>query len=297
MRDAVPAASPVLSTAYTEQYYLTAVEGHREFRETNGHTLSPRLERALKLARLRPGSRVLDIACGRGEVVLQSALRGARAFGIDYAEAAMRLAARSMRGSGTSARAGLGMMDATALAFRPGTFDVALMLDFVEHVHQPQLEAAFDEVHRALKPGGRLIIHTSPNRLFEEVIWPRYVIKVHGFVLDAGKKWLGLGEGLFLNEIMLPLDPDPAKGDYERTLHVNPQWPGELRRTLRAHNFRVRKLDFADPARGPFFNRRLYWHNVLVKLLDAARFLRPASRLPPLDRLFSNHIWVVAERP
>src|SRR3972149_6515269 len=178
--------APIAPDAYTEEYFRSGVEGHGAFAESAGRTLSARLRRALELADPRPGQRVLDIAGGRGEMVLQSALRGASAVGIDYAQAAMSFARRSLE-SESGARAGLARMDATRLAFRPETFDLALMLDFVEHVPQPELEQSFGEVARALKPGGRLIIHTSPNRVFEDVVYRHYVRNVHRLGLGGGR--------------------------------------------------------------------------------------------------------------
>lgn len=289
------ATKPVAPEAYSEEYFRTSVEGYGEFETSGGRQLSPRLRRALELAAPRPGQRVLDIACGRGEVVLQSALRGAYAVGIDYAQAAVALARRSLDRDDHAVRAAIARMDATQLAFAAETFDVALMLDFVEHVHQPELEPALVEVRRALRPGGRLIIHTSPNRVFEDVVYRHYVRNVHRALL-GGARALRLDGGRFFNKIVLPADPLPPHDEYERQLHVNPQSAGSLCTALRRSGFRVRRVDFWEPPRGRFFPAELRWHNVGLALLDAVRFLRPVSRFPPLNRLFSNHIWVVAER-
>jgi SAM-dependent methyltransferase len=190
----------------------------------------------------------------------------------------------------------LARMDDTQLALASASFDAALMLDFVEHVYQPDLEAAFREVRRVLKPGGRLVIHTSPNRVFEEGLYRNYVTKVHEFVLNAGKNWLGLERGLFLNEITLPVKPQPLVSHYELELHVNPQDGHSLRRALVACGFRVRQVAHYQPRGAPFFPKELFWHNVMMKALDLVRFFYPWGRLPPLDQFFSNHIWVVAER-
>ncbi len=282
--------------AYTEEYFRCAVEGHKEFARSGGRSVSARLRRALALADPKPRERVLDIACGRGEVVLQSALRVADAVGIDYAAAALTVARTSLDGATATGRMVLARMDATRLALAAASFDAALMLDFVEHVYQPDLEAAFQEVRRVLKPGGRLIIHTSPNRVFEQGLYRNYVTKVHEFVLNAGKNWLGLERGLFLNEITLPVKPQPLVSHYELELHVNPQDGRSLRRALVANGFRVRNVAHYQPSAPPFFARNLYWHNALMTVLDAVRFFYPFGRLPPLDQFFSNHIWVVAER-
>jgi len=142
MKEAEEAGARIRPEAYSEEYYLTSAEGHEEFAASAGRRLSPRLARALELANPRLGERVLDIACGRGEVVLQSASRGAYALGIDYAQAALGLARQSLSGAGPGLRAGLARMDATQAALRSESFDLALMLDFVEHVYQPELERA-----------------------------------------------------------------------------------------------------------------------------------------------------------
>ena len=67
--------------AYTEEYFRTSVEGFAEFAASGGRRLSSRMARALDLVAPRAGQRVLDIACGRGEIVLQAAMRGADGVG------------------------------------------------------------------------------------------------------------------------------------------------------------------------------------------------------------------------
>ena len=56
------------------------------------------------------------------------------------------------------------------------------------------------------------------------------------------------------------------------------------------------RVDRWGPPAGDFFDASLRWHNLGVKAVDVVRFLRPASRFAPLNRFFSNHIWVVAGR-
>lgn len=288
----VETVSAIDPSAYTGDYFLTSVEGHGEFRASNGRRVSPRLARALELAHLQRGERVLDIGCGRGEVVLQSALRGAVAFGVDYADAALQIARGALLANGE--RAGLARMDATGLALRPSMADVAFMLDFVEHLYQPDLERTFAELHRTLRPGGRLIIHTSPNRTFEEITYPRYVRNVHRATLAVAR--LFRLRGRVFNEIVLPTAAEPPRDEFERRLHVNPQSAASLRRALERAGFRVRRIDYWQPPHAPFFEARYRWDNLVLRAIDAVRFLRPFSLVHPLDRWFSNHIWVVAER-
>lgn len=280
---------------YTEEYYLKSCEGFDLFTKSGGTRLSPRLEHALGLAAIRPGQHVLDIACGRGEVVLHASLRGAHAVGIDYSAPAAALAGRLLRASAEKTRspASAARMDATRLAFPARAFDTVFMLDFVEHVYPEELERVFDETLRVLKPSGRLIIHTSPNRTFESVVYPRYVRQVHRLALALARRF-GYRDGL-INPLMLPTDPEPPHDDYERRLHVNEQTAQGLREALGGRGFQSLKTSFWEPPAGSLFSdKRL---QLELRLLDFIRFLRPPSRFWPLNRLFSNHIWIVARRP
>lgn len=285
----------VNASEYTETYFLTSCEGYERFAASGGQSLGPRFRRALELARIAAGERVLDVGCGRGETVAGAALLGAQAVGVDYAPAAVRLAESALGAlpDAVRSRASVHQTDATALGFGSGTFDIVFMLDLVEHLYPAQLDRALDEALRVLRGSGRLVIHTSPNALFEQVVYPRYVRHVHRAVLAVSGA-LGLDDGV-LNATMLPTAPEFPHGDFDRRLHVNAHSPEELAALVRGHGFRVRRLDFWEPPAAPIFaSRRL---NLEVKLLDLIRYLRPLSLYPPLNRWFCNHIWLVAERP
>jgi len=81
---------------YTGDYYLTNCHGFEDFVLSHGRKVGPRFIKALSLAGELRGRRVLDVGCGRGELVIQSSLRGADAYGIDYAQAAVDIAARAL---------------------------------------------------------------------------------------------------------------------------------------------------------------------------------------------------------
>ena len=285
------AEGPAIDAAqYDEAYFLCASEGYREFAASQGRRLGPRFLRALSLAEVQPGQRVLDVGCGRGELVIHSALRGARAVGIDYSETAVAIAqgALASHPADVRQRASFALMDARRLAFADASFDTALITDVVEHLAPAELAAALAEARRVLRPGGRLVVHTSPNRLLLDRVYPAYTRRVHQ-ALAVACRLLRYRDAVFSPD--LPVARQFPRTDYERRLHINEQTGDSLRATLEGAGFRVERLLYWEPAAYP---TRL---SLRLRLLDFLRYLRPLSYFPPLDRYFCNHIWAVARRP
>ena len=119
--------------------------------------LSPAQDRLIELAALRPGEKVLDVACGTGLVTF----RAARIVGpsgsvtaTDISDAmvqhVMREAERRTAPNVVATR-----MGAESLEFADATFDVALCALGLMYVPDPV--AALKEMLRTLKPGGRTV--------------------------------------------------------------------------------------------------------------------------------------------
>ena len=86
---------PVPSSEYTHEYYRNACQGYSEFNTSKGRNLPARLDIPLKLANLQPGMLVIDVGCGRGEIIAQAGLRGAWAWGGDYSIEAVKNSQRN----------------------------------------------------------------------------------------------------------------------------------------------------------------------------------------------------------
>jgi cyclopropane fatty-acyl-phospholipid synthase-like methyltransferase len=170
---------------YTEEYFLTACEGYEEWIATEGDHLSRRLAEAFEVATVGPGMQILDVGCGRGEIIRHCARLGADAFGIDYAPVAVRMTHDLIvddSGAVPPGQMGVARADAKRLPFPDAAFDRVLLFDVVEHLYPWELHEAFVECRRVLKADGRLIIHTAPNRWYDQYAYPmvRFVRTVMG---------------------------------------------------------------------------------------------------------------------
>ncbi len=215
---------PVPSTLYTEEYFRTACEGYDEFNASEGEHLSRRLAAAFKLAEITPGMAVLDVGCGRGEILRHCVKLGANAFGIDYAEVAVNMSQQVIEGidGKTPGKTGVAQADAKKLPFPTGAFDRVLMFDVVEHLYPWELHSAMLEVHRVLKPDGLFVIHTAPN-----VWYDRYAYPVVRFV----RKLMGQGE-------KYPKDPRQFLVDVNQHVHVNEQSQWSMTQALKKAGFK-----------------------------------------------------------
>jgi ubiquinone/menaquinone biosynthesis C-methylase UbiE len=289
-----PTGDSVPPDVYDSRYFFGSCEGYKEFRESGGRKLGARFQKALELAQIQPDERVLDIGCGRGELVVHAAMRGAYAVGIDYAEGAVRIAEEALAGYPPEIRdrADVRQMNARALDFADESFDLAFMSDVVEHLYPRELEEAVRDTWRVLRPGGRLIVHTCPNRLLYEVTYPIYIRNVHRVVCRVAEiahyQSYVIGPNLSVGR-------EFPRTDDERRVHVNEQTADGLARLLVDCGFGVKKTEYWEiPHQLPYMSRRM---TIELMLLDSIRYLRPLSFVWPLNRLFANHIWIIAEKP
>ncbi|MBA4330250.1 MAG: dimethylmenaquinone methyltransferase [Polaromonas sp.] len=120
--------------------------------------LAPAQAGLLALAALKPGDKVLDVACGTGLVSLQAARDvgpQGRVVGVDLSGQMVEAATRRATGCGL-ANVDFARMDGEALAMPDEGFDAALCA--LGLMYMPEPAQALREMRRALRPGGRMAV-------------------------------------------------------------------------------------------------------------------------------------------
>jgi len=260
---------PIDPAAYSEEYFLTECDGYKEYLISEGTSLSQRLWTLWRFLHVSPGMRVLDIGCGRGEMIVQCGLNGISAVGVDYSPAGLGLAQRAI----TRIDDGdwdvwecpnLSLGNAKNLPFKHSAFDRVIMSDIVEHLYPDELRVVLAEVYRVLVPGGELLIHTMPNLWYYRYGYPlfRLVQRFQGVRLPADSR-------------------DRIEFSH---VHVNEQTPRALRGTLRESPFshwRVWLYDYRDYSRyGPMMKRSM----------------RLLTGLPVIKQVFCDDIFALVRK-
>lgn len=101
---------------------------------------------------LQPGTKVLDVACGTGNLALPAARIGAQVTGVDIAPNLVEQARENAKQMGLSAQFDEG--DAEALPYDEASFDSVITMFGAMFAPRPELVAS--ELKRVCRPGGSI---------------------------------------------------------------------------------------------------------------------------------------------
>jgi arsenite methyltransferase len=118
-------------------------------------------QRRRTIDRLHPrsGERLLDLGCGPGYLAVELAEaigESGRVLAVDPSEAMLVIAREEVAARDLGGRVTVVQGTADALPVDDGALDGVVVVQVLEHV--PDVAAALGEIHRALRPGGRLVV-------------------------------------------------------------------------------------------------------------------------------------------
>ena len=162
----------------TMNYSSAWFEGNRS--AAMGPAQDAKVRRALRLAGVQPGDRVLELGCGWGALAQMAAVEfGASVTGVTLSSEQLEFAQERMARAGgndgtirtgNSAKADLRLQDYRDITDAP--FDAVCSIEMVEAVGREYWPEYFKTVHRLLKPGGRACIQSI---VIDDALWDRYI--------------------------------------------------------------------------------------------------------------------------
>ena len=130
-----------------------------------------KVRRALRMAGVREGDRVLEIGCGWGALAEMATTEfAARLTGVTLSTEQLAFAQARMQRLGTSGQADLRLQDYRDI--QDGPYDAICSIEMVEAVGREYWPTYFESVARLLKPGGRACVQSI---VIDDALFERYV--------------------------------------------------------------------------------------------------------------------------
>lgn len=113
---------------------------------------------AVDFLELRPPARILDFCTGTADLLIELLRRDGRhrGVGVDLSHEMLVRGGLKLRRRGLADRGQLALGDAERIPLASSAFDGALVAFGIRNIGDP--ETALGEVHRVLRPGGRLVV-------------------------------------------------------------------------------------------------------------------------------------------
>jgi cyclopropane-fatty-acyl-phospholipid synthase len=125
-----------------------------------------KVDRILDLTRVGPGTRLLEIGTGWGELALRAAQRGATVDTVTISREQAELARTRVREAGLADQVRVDLRDYREVTAPAGGYDAVVSVEMIEAVGERYWPVFFSTVDRVLAPGGRFGLQaiTMPHK-------------------------------------------------------------------------------------------------------------------------------------
>ncbi len=186
----------------------------------------------VRLLGLQPGMRVLDLACGHGRIANRLARWGIEVVGLDASSAFLDIARRDAQAMGVSVEYIRG--DMRSLPWTDQFDAIVSWFTSFGYFSDEENRRVLAEVHRALRPGGRLLIETIHRDRLLRHLQPHSVVEREGqFLID--RTWYDVHTGRVETERTVVRDGQVRRMRFGVRLYTFP----ELRDWLTQAGFRT----------------------------------------------------------
>ena len=188
----------------------------------------PEVEAIERLLELRPGSTLLDLACGQGRHLIHLAIQGYSVIGLDRSDVLMRQAYKDGQIRGLDVNLVQG--DMRALPFDcafDGVVNWFTALGYLESDEEDQ--KVLNDVAAVLRPGGRFVMEmANPIQTYQKQAWEDSEMASTGYAM-VNRNHMDYETGCQHTSRVI-ITPDGER--IERELKVRVYLPHELERML-----------------------------------------------------------------
>ncbi|AZG47284.1 class I SAM-dependent methyltransferase [Gordonia insulae] len=143
-----------------------------------------KIDRLLDLAGVGPGTRLLEIGTGWGELCLRAAARGATVRSVTLSSEQQELARRRVADAGYSDKVQIDLCDYRQV---DGVYDAVVSVEMIEAVGQKYWPVYFETIERLLAPGGRAAIQAITMPHDRMVATRNTYTWVHKYIFPGGQ--------------------------------------------------------------------------------------------------------------